>query len=97
MKTHDYTKRYWGHDYTFDPVEDNGQRGHMIGWGHGIKNRDYLIIRNGDGSSRYQVTKIKYMMDPPDMWSADVKFAPRTASQVEHYYRNKPTELASAI
>ena len=26
MKTHDYTNRHWGHDYTFSPI-DNGAKG----------------------------------------------------------------------
>ena len=75
-KTHDYTIRCWGHDYTFDPV-DGGDRGDMMGWGNGIEQGDFLLLQNGDGSTRYKVISIKYFGDPPDMWSAKVSFAPR--------------------
>lgn len=74
---HDYTNRYWGHDYTFDPL-DNGIKGRMMGWGCGIKSGDFLIIQNGEGSTRYKVDSIQYFLDPHDMWSAVVSFAPRT-------------------
>ena len=80
MTTHDYTKRYWGHDYTFDPI-DKGQKASMMGWGLGIKNGDYILLQDGpDRSTRYQITKIEYMSDPQDMWSAKAVFAPRPAS-----------------
>lgn len=80
MTTHDYTVRDWGHDYTFTPSE-GGQRGSMMGWGHGIEAGHYLLIRNGAGSTRYQVETISYFRDPADMWSAQVVFAPRPAPE----------------
>ena len=75
-QTHNYTLRYWGHDYTFDPI-DGGQRAHMMGWGRGIQAGDYLIIQNGQDTTRYQIDSIEYYSDPPDMWSAQAIFAPR--------------------
>lgn len=78
--THDYTHRGWGHDYIFDPI-DNGKRGSMMGWGHGITKGDYLLLQNDGDSTRYRVTSIEYMMDPRDMWSAKVTFAPRKRRQ----------------
>ncbi len=76
MTTHDYTKRYWGHDYTLEPI-NQGKKGHMMGWGRGIKKGDFLLLENGDDSTRYKVDSINYRSDPPDMWSANVTFAPR--------------------
>lgn len=76
MKTHDYTVRHWGHDYTFDPI-DGGMKGTMMGWGRGIVSGDFLLIQNGADSTRYKVENIEYKRDPADMWSADVTFAPR--------------------
>ena len=78
-RTHDYARRNWGHDYTFTPIED-GQRGHMIGWGRGIKPGDYLILSvlGTNRTTRYRVVSVDYKSDPPDMWTADVVFAPRT-------------------
>jgi hypothetical protein len=75
-QTHDYTVREWGHDYTFTPVED-GRRGQVVGWGTGLQDGDYLLLRNGDGSTRYRIKRVAYFRDPEDMWRADVVFAPR--------------------
>lgn len=74
---HDFTRRKWGHDYTFEPI-DTGLRGHMSGWKMGIREGDYLILRNGEATTRYQVETIRYMTDPRDQWFADVRFAPRS-------------------
>ena len=77
-KTHDYSHRYWGHDYTFDPIE-NGMRASMSGWGHGIEAGDYLIIQDGaDRTTRYKVDNIRYCNDPADMWHVKASFAPRS-------------------
>ena len=77
--THDYTARYWGHDYTFTPI-DGGIKGRAVGWGDGLRDGDYIIFKNKvsrNGSSRYRIKSVKYFSDPEDMWSADVEFAPR--------------------
>lgn len=76
-QTHDYTKRTWGHDYTTLSVIDGGKRLRLSGWGRGIEAGDYLLLQNDGGSTRYQVESIEYRMDPPDMWFAEVRFAPR--------------------
>lgn len=76
MKTHDYTFRFWGHDYVFDPV-DGGIKGDMMGWGDGLQKGDYLILENGEHGSRYQIDSIEYLGNPSDMWKAKVSFAPR--------------------
>ncbi len=78
-KTHDYTRREWGHDYVFNPVE-GGLKAHAMGWGYGISKEDFLILQNGDGSTRYKVDEIQYFTDPRDMWSAKLSFAPRPSS-----------------
>jgi hypothetical protein len=54
MATHDYTRRSWGHDYTFTPA-DGGMRGRAVGWGKGIAAGDFMLLVNGPGSTRYQV------------------------------------------
>jgi hypothetical protein len=78
-QTHDYTRRCYGHDYSIRQAADGGTRLRMTGWGVGIVAGDYLILRNGDGTTRYQVEQIDYCNDPRDMWFADVAFAPRQA------------------
>ena len=77
QKTHDYTQRTWGHDYTIFNVIDNGQRLRLSGWGFGIRTGDYLILPNGTATTRYHVDSIDYRMDPRDMWCAEATFAPR--------------------
>ena len=76
MKTHDYTKRGWGHDYIFEPI-DEGLKGSMMGWGYGLEAGDYLIIQNGTDSTRYKILSVEYLSNPQDMWKASVEFAPR--------------------
>lgn len=89
--THDFGpgRRCWGHDYTIDKVIDAGQRLRASGWGNDgrlIKEGDYLLFADPTGkrATRYQVEKIEHLMDPDDMWYADLVFAPRTyATQAE--------------
>ena len=78
--THDYTKRYWGHDYIFKPI-DGGMRGEVTGWGYGLSDGDYLLLQNKGGSTRYRIEQVEYIGGqggPHDMWKADVVFAPRS-------------------
>ena len=82
-KIHDYTKRYCGHDYTITDVRKRGMEISMIGWGHGISEGDYMLIEGqskepgANPDTRYQVKTIRYLGDPPDMWSMEATFAPR--------------------
>lgn len=80
-QTHDYTQRTWGHDFYIKEVIDGGMSLRIGGWGSGIEDGDYLIFPNKNETTRYQVGSIKYMRDPPDMWFADVVFAPRVVSR----------------
>jgi hypothetical protein len=77
--THDYTVRRWGHDVTIMRVIDGGLRLRAGGWGRGISEGDYLIMRNAGGTTttRYRVVEIEYMRDPTDQWFADLAFDPR--------------------
>ena len=77
MKTHDYSSPSWGHDYNVHSIEDEGLLISLSGWGKGISNNDYIIIKNGAGTTRYQINSIEYKYDPSDMWFASPSFAPR--------------------
>lgn len=88
--THDFGpgRRCWGHDYSISKVLDGGQRVRASGWGHSgrlIKEGDYLLLesRGGQRATRYQVEKIQHLMDPVDMWHADLVFAPRMYASQE--------------
>jgi MioC protein len=78
-REHDYTTRHWGHDVAIHRVMDGGNILGVSGWGGGVKRGDYLILPQGEGTTRYQVEHIFYQPDPPDMWSATLHFAPRDA------------------
>lgn len=81
--THDFSCTTWGWDYTFTPV-DKDLKGSATGWGYGISAGDYLILKNGeDGTTRYRVMDIKYFLDPADMWTANLEFAPRQPTPTE--------------
>lgn len=75
--THDYSHRFWGHDYTVIRVIDDGQQLAVSGWGHGIEKGDYMLLQNGNSTTRYRVKEIDYKRDPDDMWHATMTFAPR--------------------
>lgn len=75
--THDYTQRYWGHDYVIMELIAEGQKLKTCGWGNDIKKNDYLILENNGNSTRYRVKEIRYENDPRDMWFATLGFAPR--------------------
>lgn len=77
MATHNLTLKTWGHDYTFRPIA-NGLKGSMNVWTpKWLYEGDYLIIRNGNGTTRYRIDAAKWHHDPGDMWSLTVSFAPR--------------------
>jgi len=79
-KTHDYTNRYWGHDYMITAIIDHGQQIKATGWGRGMKVGDTIILKNEksrSGESPYRITKIKYQKDPSDMWMLEGVFEPR--------------------
>lgn len=76
-ETHDLT----GRDYAFTPYDD-GMRGSVACWsGRKPPEGDYLLLRNGPGSTRYRVTHLNpcWNVDPATMWIARVEFAPRSA------------------
>jgi hypothetical protein len=78
--THDLT----GTDYAFRP-RDGGQRGSIAAWDDlHPRPGDYLILRDGPGTTRYQVTSTDDCpnVDPPTMWMAQLVFAPRPAAAV---------------
>ena len=75
--THDLSAREWGCDYSIQEIRDDGYSISLSGWTEGIEDGDYIIIRNGDGTTRYKVDSIRYYSDPKDMFSAEASFSPR--------------------
>ena len=77
--THDYGPglRKWGHDYTIMGIHDGGKRLNVSGWGDGLREGHYILLQQGDGSTRYLIKEVSYYSDPDDMWKAVLIFAPR--------------------
>lgn len=83
-KTHDYTQSVWGHTCNVMQVIDGGQKLELSGFGYGVKRGDFLILADRHGNTtRYKITKIKYNMNPHDLWFANAKFAPRQLSEAQ--------------
>jgi len=77
MNTHDYSKTEWGHDYSVLENKSDGLSLRLAGWGAGLSENDYIILKNGEETTRYQINDIEYEGNPIDMWFASVSFAPR--------------------
>lgn len=45
-KTHDYTKRSLGHDFSITKAIDGGMKVRVMGWGGGIKKGDLIVLAN---------------------------------------------------
>ena len=82
-KTHDYSIKTWGRSYEILSLKDKGKEVRLAGWGTGIKPKDFILLRNGADSTRYQITTIEYQNDPVDMWFADATFSPRTKGELK--------------
>ena len=78
---HDYTNRYWGHDYTITDVIDGGQQLIAMGWGHGLRVGDFIKIQNKDSTTHYRIDEIEYMSDPSDMWDATLIFPKKVSKK----------------
>tara|TARA_Y100001963_G_C6672968_1_gene396015 strand:+ start:300 stop:548 length:249 start_codon:yes stop_codon:yes gene_type:complete len=81
MKTHDYSVRSWGHDYNILSINDNGLSLRLTGWGYGLSDDDYIILKNGMDTTRYKIDEVRYENNPSDMWFAEASFAPRNLEE----------------
>ncbi|MCL6436086.1 MAG: hypothetical protein K6T90_18115 [Leptolyngbyaceae cyanobacterium HOT.MB2.61] len=70
QKTHDYTRYEQGVDYVFEAIEPNGAKGYLTCQGKGVKQGDYVILRQSDAIIRYRIERIDYYSSPSDMWIA---------------------------
>ena len=76
-KTHDYSAKSWGCSYEILNLKNKGHNVDLAGWGMGIKPKDFILLRSGRDSTRYEITTIEYQSDPVDMWFASAVFSPR--------------------
>jgi len=75
--THDLSSKTWGCNYNVMQIHDEGMRVDLTGWHSGIKNGDFLLLKQTNGTTRYLVESISYCSNPVDMWFATASFAPR--------------------
>lgn len=76
--THDYTSLGWGHNITVMSISPDGTRARVIGHGNGVRQGDFLILKNQGSTTRYRVATWEQKR-PSDCWAADIEFAPRAA------------------
>lgn len=77
-RTHDWTSRNY-----MCAFRNGGQRAGMVFWGDDgpvPRRDDYLILRNRDTTTRYQVVEINPPWAVGDVYSAELAFAPRRRS-----------------
>jgi hypothetical protein len=72
---HDYTRRYWGKDITYRVVD--GQLVGSLWCPTRVRVGDFLILANGDSTTRYRLTEVRPAMDPDDMYHFTATFDPR--------------------
>jgi hypothetical protein len=81
--THDLVKHVWGNGVSLtmpvpDPEGQNAILLRIAGHSHTkIVKGDYILLANGEHSTRYIVDEIDYMLDVTDMFKALVRFYPR--------------------
>ncbi len=69
-KTHDYTDGEVGVDYAIDAIDES--RVYMTAQRRKVSLGDYILLKNGAVSERYQVQEIDYYTSPADMWVAQL-------------------------
>ena len=72
FRIHDYTQLESGENYIYEPIGE-GERGYLTGQGHNIKYGDYILLPSATCPCQYQVEKIDYYCNQPDIWIALVK------------------------
>ena len=60
-----------GQDYVLEQaVKEGKDTYYMTGHGNGVRSHDYIELQEGSDVVHYQVKRIEYYCDPPDMWIA---------------------------
>ncbi len=72
VRTHDYTRRGWGHNVELLKVHNRPGRFRLVGWGNDPQVGDFVLFSGG----RYEIRDIEHYRDPADMWTAEVVRVP---------------------
>lgn len=86
MATHNFSSAGWGHRIEIIALEPAGLTLRVAGWcSDNIKVEDYVTLpRDRNSTTRYQVKSITWKLDPPDMFFAELVFAPRPIKENEN-------------
>ena len=76
-KSHDYTKQDWGHSINYRMTGREHDIGGNLFSQNVPREGDYLILPNGDKTTRYRITELFHYRDLGDMWKFVAEFAPR--------------------
>ncbi len=73
--THDFSRKG---AVTVLTVQDKGARIRVVAWNYvRVAEEDFLLLPNGDETTRYRVEPVYRPGDPSDQWFAWLTFAPR--------------------
>ena len=72
FRIHDYTQLESGKNYIYEPI-GKGEKGYLTGEGHNVKCGDYILLPMATAPGQYQVEKIDYYCNQPNIWIALVK------------------------
>lgn len=85
VRTHDLTARVWGRNYYINKIVADGQwLGVSIIATPLPREGEYVLLRNGESSVRYQVESIQPCGNPRDMANALLSFAPREIEETNN-------------
>ena len=77
-RTIDLSPRHWGRNYHVIQIIDAGQKLKLATWSTPMPSRgDFLILANGNDTTRYLVDQVEPCGDPHDMAICCASFAPR--------------------
>jgi len=78
VQTIDLSRRSWGCNYNILRVIEGGKELRLATWCTPTPcSGDYVILTDGDRTTRYQVDRVQYASGVDDMTFLDVTFAPR--------------------
>jgi hypothetical protein len=68
-RVHDYTRRVAGCHYFLSAAENRHQV-YLTAEGDRVKPHDYIVLKDEQGETRYQVEEIQHYGDNPMLWTA---------------------------
>jgi hypothetical protein len=78
VNTIDLSPKMWGHNYEIIEIIDKGAKLRLATWSTPTPlEGDYLILKNGDDTTRYRADTVEYCGNPADMCIVQAGFAPR--------------------